>query len=209
MPVTPTQEYLLARCETVKADRCGRKVYWLRPGDLLPDWPVSYRCVEKKRKYVRLVWRVASKRYVATREHRLVAGMPDADVHHLNGNKEDNRSGNLESLDKVEHARLHSGCEWDLDEALELYRSGQSIAQLSMRYNVSRQNVHLRLSRRGVRMRDRSAAAKLSFARGDRKRPTLRTHCKRGHEFTVDNTLYSAKQRSCRACMRLRSQGEA
>lgn len=48
------------------------------------------------------------------REHRLVMErsinrflLPDEEVHHLNGNKTDNRASNLIILSKVDHARLH------------------------------------------------------------------------------------------------------
>src|SRR5260221_14053685 len=59
------------------------------------------------RGYVRLRWLVGHAEYVEEYEHRLGAGRPRAEVHHLNGNKADNGRENLLILTKEEHARLH------------------------------------------------------------------------------------------------------
>lgn len=39
-----------------------------------------------------------------------------------------------------------------------------------------------------------------------RKRPAARTHCKRGHELTPDNTLIHPTQRYCRSCYEARQE---
>src|SRR5258707_5551616 len=56
------------------------------------------------RGYVRLRWLVGHAEYVEEYEHRLVAGRPDAEVHHLNGNKADNGRENLLILTKEERS---------------------------------------------------------------------------------------------------------
>lgn len=40
---------------------------------------------------------------------------------------------------------------------------------------------------------------------GDRHPCGRKTHCKRGHEFSIENTLRTARQRHCRTCARLRA----
>lgn len=49
-----------------------------------------------------------------------------------------------------------------------------------------------------------------NMRRGQKYHPnTNKTHCKRGHEFTPENTLYNKKrQRNCAECSRLRQRVE-
>jgi hypothetical protein len=58
--------------------------------------------------YVILRWRVATQTYVEAFEHRIVTGRVSEDVHHINGNKTDNRPENLMPMSRAEHARLHA-----------------------------------------------------------------------------------------------------
>lgn len=79
----------------------------LRHDEPLPDGePKRYR---DGRGYIRLRWKVATSTYVEEYEHRIVAGRPHPrfDVHHLNGDKQDNRRENLRVLTREEHAALH------------------------------------------------------------------------------------------------------
>jgi hypothetical protein len=78
----------------------------LKPGEPMPDGEPR-RYTSDSRGYVRLRWKVGKGEYVETYEHRLVAGIPDADVHHRDGRKGNNDSGNLSPLSKTEHAREH------------------------------------------------------------------------------------------------------
>jgi len=104
--------YCSRRCfdawRTANATYHGRRdVYrMLQPGEAIPSW-------EPKRKrdqqgYVVLVWRVGSYSYVMVREHRLMAqadyGMH---VHHVNGQRDDNRPENLQVLSPSEHIKWH------------------------------------------------------------------------------------------------------
>lgn len=59
--------------------------------------------------YVRLRWKVGVNEYVEQYEHRVVAGLPHPryDVHHLNGDRTDNRPENLEVVERGEHASRH------------------------------------------------------------------------------------------------------
>lgn len=60
--------------------------------------------------YVRLRWTLGHDEYVEIYEHRLNAGRPpqSMEVHHLNGEKTDNRPSNLIVLSKRDHAKLHA-----------------------------------------------------------------------------------------------------
>jgi predicted transcriptional regulator with HTH domain len=59
------------------------------------------------RGYIRLRWKVGVERYVEAYEHRVVAGLPDAHVHHKDENKANNCPGNLQPLTPEEHVRVH------------------------------------------------------------------------------------------------------
>lgn len=77
----------------------------LQADDLVPDGdPRRYR---DGRGYIRLRWLVEARTYVEVYEHRLVMGLPNAEVHHENEDKGDNAAGNLVALTKAEHARTH------------------------------------------------------------------------------------------------------
>lgn len=82
------------------------KIRQLKPGEPVPDGEPR-RYTSDRRGYVRLRWRVGKGEYVETYEHRLIAGLPDADVHHRDEQKDNNDPGNLEVLSKAEHAREH------------------------------------------------------------------------------------------------------
>lgn len=81
------------------------RIRTLRPGEPLPEG--EPRRYPNDRGYVRLRWKVGPAEYVEVYEHRLVAGLPDAEVHHRDGDKANNDRDNLLPLDKREHATHH------------------------------------------------------------------------------------------------------
>lgn len=62
------------------------------------------------RGYVRLRWLIGPQTYAEAYEHRLVMGLPPRHmhVHHINGDKLDNRRENLVVLTASEHQKLHA-----------------------------------------------------------------------------------------------------
>lgn len=82
------------------------RIRQLKPGEPVPEGEPR-RYTSDSRGYVRLRWRVGKGEYVETYEHRLIAGLPAAEVHHDNEVKDDNRPENLHVLGKSEHAAEH------------------------------------------------------------------------------------------------------
>lgn len=77
--------------------------------------------------YVRLRWKVDGG-HVECWEHRYVMGFPDAEVHHKNGIKHDNRPENLEVLSPSQHKAEHAVV--DLALVADLYEAGMSTPQI-------------------------------------------------------------------------------
>lgn len=86
--------------------RSGANIRQLKPGEDPPSGEPR-RYASDPRGYVRLRWRVGKGEYVETYEHRLVAGVPAADVHHDDEDKSNNARGNLTPMSRSEHARMH------------------------------------------------------------------------------------------------------
>lgn len=85
-------------------------------------------------------------------EHRRVVGaLPDEHVHHRNGDKLDNRPGNLERLTPAAHAAAHRAV---TDEALvELYASGLSQVEVGRAVGLHASQVSRRIRAAGADVR--------------------------------------------------------
>lgn len=104
--------------------------------------------------YWLLRWRLEDGNYVEALEHRLIAGVvTDSDVHHINGNRKDNRPENLQILTRAQHAQTHHFPSFDLAEARRLYAEGWSLPKLAKRYGLNNVTVMRTLKRHGVTMR--------------------------------------------------------
>jgi transcriptional regulator of aromatic amino acid metabolism len=72
---------------------------------------------------------------------------PDEHVHHINGNKEDNRPENLELVTMAEHRAIHNKLDkrgkrkFDKELALSLYQKGFSTREVAKRVGASKSAV--------------------------------------------------------------------
>lgn len=70
-------------------------------------------------------------------------------VHHVNGNKSDNRIENLVIVDQSVHSLLHSRAKFDVDLAIRLKQSGLNYTQISKQLGVHRWSIEYSLKCRG------------------------------------------------------------
>lgn len=126
----------------------------LAPGESIPSGtPKRYKNAAG---YTILRWRVGRCSYVDAFEHRVVAGMPHGKhVHHVNGQKSDNRSENLLSQLPGEHAVLHGELRrsFNRERAAELYVGGMGCKAVARELGINHGTVSRVLRAAGVTMR--------------------------------------------------------
>jgi hypothetical protein len=135
-------------------------------------------------------------------EHRLVAaqmlGRPlrtDEHVHHINGDKTDNRPINLEVCDPSEHIRKYHNAGYWTDEMDAVLREKRS---LGWSYGEIAKHLGLRTSAIGTRVHRLLVQGDLTRMKVGRK---ARPRCARGHEYEKVGYWLSAQgHRHCKRC---------
>jgi hypothetical protein len=126
-------------------------------------------------------------------------------VHHINGDKTDNRIENLIVIPHAEHTRLHLGLNGRWAKAFDQCK----LCSTTTWPHESRglcSRCYQRIKRAGVlhdEVRWHEHFGTPQAIQCPSVHNGLRTHCIRGHEFTADNTRFDKHgRRYCRVCLR-------
>lgn len=142
----------------------AKSIRQLRPGEEVPAG--EPRRYASARGYIRLRWKIGTRRYVETYEHRVVDGHVTTaeQVHHRNRNRADNRPENLEHLIADEHQAEHKHEARERRERVaELYADGLSVPQIAHLLGVHDSCVTRHLQAKQVSTRKRRAAYRPEF----------------------------------------------
>jgi len=71
-------------------------------------------------------------------------------VHHLNGDKLDNRIDNLQVMSNSDHCKEHHPITWDVALAASLLKKGVNANKLAKRFGVSRRSIKSAMKVRGI-----------------------------------------------------------
>lgn len=201
--------------------KCGRVVVDLEAGLVFsmssnfPSIPLGGKVTKKG--YLRAGFHFRGHRPRTIMLHRIICiaayGLPEGErkhVNHKNGIKNDNRAENLEWCTTQENAthakennllrpvcgedRANSLLTWKIvNEIRAMSHAGVPTSAIAQRFSIN--TWHVRRVVTGADWKDESYSPP----------PVVQaTHCKRGHEFTPENTYLSPSgdYRTCRECLR-------
>jgi HNH endonuclease len=145
-------------CRPCRNKRCGNTIRTLKPGERVPDG--APRRHPSDHGYIRLRWKVGTKAYVETYEHRVIDGRVTTEehVHHVNGVRTDNRPENLRPMSAEDHSVVHGDPVWWV-RAARLYTSGLSTYQVGKRLTRDPASVYRALVKMGVPLRKEARIA--------------------------------------------------
>lgn len=140
---------------------CGKEVerhpYYLRMHATTYCSPSCYASFRRKGSVDAKGYAVSSVDGKKRKHHRMIMEqhlgrtlLKNEVVHHINGDKTDNRLENLELVDHTEHSNNHNRIKWDIDLAASLLGTGLTLQQIANIVGVSRFCMTKQLKKRGL-----------------------------------------------------------